>query len=217
MQELRLNPSSRTPEQQCAGTCLTTGFPGGRALLHLLISMVYIPLLWPRSSYPRGTTEPRAGKRWATAHLHIIFPPYRYHRHNYKSIDNSEGSKTRSGEFWVPITFVFNRFVSHRIFNSDFSNQLPKFLKTWKLALTCWCPPAQAPLIQGCYVTEENGMKEDTTTIVKGSYVEGQWVSPMCKTRFKITSRTRQTQLSKDRIDFLSRYQVTYQRNPSKH
>lgn len=65
-------------------------------------------------------------------------------------------------------------------------------------------------------MTEDKGMKGDTTSILKGSYMEGQWVSPMEKTRSKIVRTTIQTQLSKDRTDFLGKDQVTYQRNPSK-
>ena len=75
--KLRLNPSSTTPEQWCTGTCLMTGFLRGRALFYLPVSLVYILLPWPRSSYQCDMTEPRAGKRWAIAQLPIIFPPYR--------------------------------------------------------------------------------------------------------------------------------------------
>ena len=75
--KLRLNPSSTTPEQRCTGTCLMTGFLRGRALFYLPVSLVYILLPWPRSSYQCDMTEPRAGKRWAIAQLPIIFPPYR--------------------------------------------------------------------------------------------------------------------------------------------
>lgn len=72
---VEIKPKQENPGQRQAGACLTTGFPGGGALLYLLISMVYTLPLWPRSSHPHGTTEPRAGKRWPTARLRVIFPP----------------------------------------------------------------------------------------------------------------------------------------------